>query len=141
MRSSPHSSTMKGVVSSASAAAFVGLQIPSLYGGKFSTCFWNIGVINGGSINIAFADATANYWAAVYTEPAGVTLQLKCEYPYARYTALESDNALAAPVDAVADYQINPDPARATRSELVSGAASSADRSRSRYAIPRRRPR
>ncbi len=99
-----------GVVFACAAALAGAYTIPSLYGGKDSTCFWNIGVVNPHSINIALADTNANYWAAVYTEPAGATLQLKGAYPYARYMALQSYNALSAPVDAVADYQINPDP-------------------------------
>jgi hypothetical protein len=98
------------VVFAAAATVAAAYTIPSLYGGKGSTCFWNIGVVNPHYINIALADTNANYWAAVYTEPAGATLALKGEYPYARYMALQAYNSLAAPVDAIADYQINPDP-------------------------------
>lgn len=97
------------VFAAAAAAGTGAATLPSLYGGKGSTCFWNIGVVNPHALNIALADTNANYWAAVYTEPPGATLQLKGEYPHARYMALQSYNALSAPVDAVADYQINPD--------------------------------
>ena len=96
--------------------AFVGLvgaaaayTLPSLYGGKFSTCFWNIGVVNGGTINIAYPDAGANYWGAAYTLPAGATLQLRGQYPHGRYASIESYNVLGVPTDALVDYQINPD--------------------------------
>ncbi len=50
----------KGGVVFACAAALAGAYtIPSLYGGKDSTCFWNIGVVNPHSINIALADTNA----------------------------------------------------------------------------------
>ncbi len=94
------------VASVAGAAAYT---IPNLYGGKDSTCFWAVGVINGGTLNIAYPDAGANYWAAVYTVPAGATLELKGEYPRARYASVESYNAVGVVTDALVDYQINPD--------------------------------
>ncbi len=94
-------------VSAAGAAAYT---IPNLYGGKDSTCFWSVGVINGGKLNIAYPDAGANYWAAGYTLPAGATLELQGEYPHARYASVESYNALGVVTDALVDYQINPGP-------------------------------
>ncbi len=93
-----------GVVAVAAAST-----LPNLYGGKYSTCFWNIGVINGGTMNIAYPDASANYWGAAYTLPAGATLELHGEYPHARYASVESYNALGVPTDALVDYQITPD--------------------------------
>ena len=97
------------VVLVASAAGAAAYAIPNLYGGKDSTCFWAVGAINGGTLNIAYPDAGANYWAAVYTVPAGATLELKGEYPRARYASVESYNALGVVTDALVDYQINPD--------------------------------
>jgi hypothetical protein len=94
------------VASLTGAAAYA---IPNLYGGKDSTCFWAVGAINGGTLNIAYPDAGANYWAAIYTVPARATLELKGEYPRARYASVESYNALGVVTDALVDYQINPD--------------------------------
>jgi hypothetical protein len=84
-------------------------NLPNLYGGKDSTCFWNIGVVNDGSINIAYPDADANYWAAGYTAPPGATLRLKGEYPHARFVSISSYNLLGVPSDALVDYQLTPD--------------------------------
>lgn len=84
-------------------------DLPDLYGGKGSTCFWDIGVVNGGTINIAYPDAGANYWAAGYTLPAGATLQLHGQYPHARFASVQSYNLLGAGVDALVDYEIDPD--------------------------------
>lgn len=87
--------------------------LPDLYGGTDSTCFWNIGVVNGGTINIAYPDAGANYWAAGYTLPAGATLRLHGEYPHARFASLQAYDLLGVGVDALADSMIEPDPGSA----------------------------
>ncbi len=78
-------------------------------GGPFSDCFWTVGVINGGSSNIAYPDAGANYWAAVYKLPPGATLTLKGRYPHARYASLNAYTGGGVIQDALADFQINPD--------------------------------
>jgi hypothetical protein len=93
----------------AMAAAAAAYTIPNLYGGTDSTCFWNIGVVNGGTINVAYPDAGANYWGAQYTLPPGAKLELKGEFPHARYTSIQSYNTLGIVTDALVDYQINPD--------------------------------
>jgi hypothetical protein len=107
---------LSGVVVLAACVAVAGADtvagaytIPNLYGGKDSTCFWNIGVINPRYINIATQDTDANYWAAAYTLPAGARLQLKGKYPHGRYVSIQSYNLLGQVVDAVSDHQINPD--------------------------------
>ena len=55
--------------------------------GKFHDCFWSIGAINGGAMNIAYPDAGANYWAAGYAVPAGATLELTGTFPHARFAS------------------------------------------------------
>ncbi len=97
-----------GAVSAIGAPAAPRSVIPNLYGGRFSTCFWNVGVVNGGTINIAYPDANANYWGAMYTLPAGATLKLTGQYPHDRYSSIQAYNALGVVQDALADYQINP---------------------------------
>lgn len=80
------------------------------FSGEFSDCFWSVGAINGGSLNIAYPDAGANYWAALYTVPQGATLRLRGTYPHARYASIQAYNGLGAIQDALADFQIEPDP-------------------------------
>jgi hypothetical protein len=87
--------------------------VPDLYGGEDSTCFWSIGVVNGGTINIAYPDAGANYWAAGYTLPAGATLRIHGEYPHARFASVQAYDLLGAGVDALDDTMIEPDPGSA----------------------------
>jgi ATP-dependent protease HslVU peptidase subunit len=87
--------------------------LPDLYGGEDSTCFWNIGVVNGGTINIAYPDAGANYWAAGYTLPVGATLRIHGEYPHARFASVQAYDLLGVGVDALGDTMIEPDPGSA----------------------------
>lgn len=94
----------------AAAAPAGAAEVPSLYDGKFSTCFWNIGVITPRYINIATQDSKAYYWASVYTVPPGATLQLQGRFAHARYMAIQSYDLAGVGTDAVADYQIDPDP-------------------------------
>lgn len=80
-----------------------------IVGGKFSDCFWTVGAVNDQKINIAYPDAGANYWGAMYTLPDGATLKLKGEFPHARYASAQAYNTLGFVQDAVADFQLNPD--------------------------------
>ncbi len=97
------------VVAAVAPAGASAVTIPKITGGKFSDCFWTVGVVNGGTINIAYPDAGANYWGAIYTLPAGATLRLKGSFPHARYVSVQSYNAFGTVQDALADFQINPD--------------------------------
>ncbi|HET9104289.1 MAG TPA: hypothetical protein VFN55_13125 [Solirubrobacteraceae bacterium] len=108
-----------GLVALTVAGTAAAYSLPELYGGRDSTCFWNIGVVNGGTINIAYPDADANYWAAGFTLPAGATLQLHGAYPHARFASISSYNLLGVPLDALVDYQITPD--RGSRNPFRSG--------------------
>lgn len=78
-------------------------------GGRFSDCFWTIGAVNGGALNIAYPDAGANYWGAVYNLPPGATLTLSGRFPHSRYASLNAYNSVGAVQDALADFQINAD--------------------------------
>ncbi len=86
-----------------------GLPPVDVTAGAFSDCFWSVGAINGGSLNIAYPDAGANYWAALYTVPEGATLRLHGRYPHARYASIQAYSALGGIEDAIADFQLDPD--------------------------------
>jgi len=82
---------------------------PLLYGGEFSTCFWHVGAIGVESYNIAYPDAGAHYWGAMYTPVAGAKLRIKGTFPYARYSSINAYDRLGAIQDTVSDFQWNPD--------------------------------
>ncbi|MFN8132822.1 MAG: hypothetical protein U0R70_14860 [Solirubrobacteraceae bacterium] len=83
-----------------------------LPGGTDSTCFWYYGAFGGSpkTFNMAYPDAGARYWGAIFRRPPGSTLKIHGLYPHARYTSLISYDALGQIVDGLADYQIDPDP-------------------------------
>jgi hypothetical protein len=85
------------------------LSASDLVNGEFSDCFWSIGAINGGKINIAYPDAGANYWAAQYVIPNGATLRIKGTFPHARYSSIMAYDLLGAVQDGIGDFQIDPD--------------------------------
>lgn len=104
-----------GLAVLATGAALLGVmsgpaQAVPLGPGKFADCFWTVGAANATAMNVAFPDADASYWAAYYILPAGAKLQLEGRYPHSRFAAIQSYNLMGSPVDALADYQINPDP-------------------------------
>ena len=80
-----------------------------LYGGTYSDCFWHVGAIGVESYNIAYPDAGAHYWGAIWTPVPGATLRLKGKFPFARYTSLNSYDRLGAIQDTLSDFQWTPD--------------------------------
>jgi hypothetical protein len=81
-----------------------------LVGGRFSDCFWRYGAFGVHDFNIAYPDAGATYWAAGFRRPPGSKLILRGRYPHARYMAMQTYDILGRGVDALADYQIDPQP-------------------------------
>lgn len=60
-------------------------------GFEASTCFWKGPyVIEIPEAAAAFADTGAAYWSAKYTQPEGVTLKIKGDFPHARYISINS---------------------------------------------------
>jgi hypothetical protein len=80
-----------------------------IVGGRFSDCFWQYGAFGVNDFNIAYPDAGATYWAAGFRRPPGSKLVLSGRYPHARYMALQTYDILGRGVDALADYQIDPE--------------------------------
>ena len=74
------------------------------------TCFWSRGPVSKDPyMNIAYPDAGVFYWSAMFTIPSGATLQLEGEFPHSRYMSLISYDGRGAPVEALADYLIQPE--------------------------------
>lgn len=85
---------------------------PILVGGSGSNCMFYYGPfgVGQGKENVAFPEAGANYWAAIYSRPAGSTLRLRGIYPHSRYMSFITYRPVGTPLDGIADYQIAPDP-------------------------------
>jgi len=89
----------------------------ALAGGTGHSCFFYYGAVGPSEnsvgekfANIAYPDGNAYYWGAYMRVPAGSTLKLHGQYPYARYMSLIGYNAAGSTVDGVYDESINPDP-------------------------------
>ncbi|MGX1668840.1 hypothetical protein [Streptomyces sp. NPDC055400] len=87
-----------------------------------SSCFWT-GPFTADSdkLNFAYLDTNALYWSSNYTLPQGAKLTLNGAYAHARYQSLNSyDATTAAPLTALNDQQIQPDPG--SRNPYLAGA-------------------
>lgn len=74
------------------------------------SCFWYRGPFSGDPyINIAYPDSSVFYWAAFFTMPEGAKLEVEGEFAYARYQSLISYDPRGKPLEALADYLIEPD--------------------------------
>ncbi len=89
--------------------AGAGADQGDLVGGRFSDCFWNYGAFGVDDFNIAYPDAGATYWVAGFRRPPGSKLTLKGRYPHARYMSMQTYDLLGRGVDALADYQLDPE--------------------------------
>ncbi|MFD3705393.1 hypothetical protein ACFWUP_19820 [Nocardia sp. NPDC058658] len=80
-----------------------------------STCFWGPAFsATEQTLNYAFPDSGALYWAAQFAIPAGAELTLKGEYAHARYQSLNSYNITTnSPTSALNDVSTAPDPGSA----------------------------
>ncbi len=120
---------MRTVVTALAIAATLGLaalptaqaETPNtpgaLIGGTNHNCFFYYGAAGPSenaagekSANIAYPDAGAYYWGAYIRVPAGSTLKLHGQFPYARYMSLVGYNAAGNTIDGLDDEMINPDP-------------------------------
>jgi hypothetical protein len=78
------------------------------------TCFWFRPPVGADPYaNVAYPDAGAYYWTAVFTVPEGAMLDLNGAFPHARYASFISYDENGRPVEALADYRIAPAPGSA----------------------------
>ncbi|MBK6558171.1 MAG: hypothetical protein IPG16_13515 [Comamonadaceae bacterium] len=91
------------------AVPFSVAEIDRLHAGKGLTdCFW-VGTLSPQTFNILSPDLAVVYWISQFKLPAGAKLELKGQYPRARYMSFASYNPVGQPVDGLADDAIRPD--------------------------------
>lgn len=92
------------------AVPFSVAEIDRVHAGKGLTdCFW-VGTLSPQTFNILSPDLAVVYWISQFKLPAGARLELKGQYPRARYMSFASYNPIGQPVDGLADDFIRPDP-------------------------------
>lgn len=104
-----------GLAGQASAAEEVGVPGPR-------NCFFKHGPVSGDPYaNAAYPDAATAYWAAMFNTPEGAKLELKGQFPHARYISFISYDEKGVPHESVADYLIKPQ--SGSTNPFVAGAA------------------
>jgi hypothetical protein len=74
-----------------------------------SSCFWTA-KMDPSYLNFAFPDQNAIYYMGYYTAHEGDSLIITGEFPYARYMSFNVYDNATRSLDALTDYQIQPDP-------------------------------
>lgn len=72
-------------------------------------CFW-LWQADPTVLNVAYPDFAAQYWISAFALPPGAELEIRGEYPHARYMSFNLYDAGAAQVDGLADVLIRPEP-------------------------------
>lgn len=62
------------------------------------------------TLNVAFPDESATYWATRFTSVPGTSLVISGAYPFARYFSFHAYDEPQRPVGSLADIEIDPDP-------------------------------
>jgi hypothetical protein len=89
------------------AVAAIGLSTTSA-SAQTAGCSWPLKG-NNDTLNIAFPDESATYWAAELPPVPVIEAKITGQYPYARYFSFHVYDAAARPVGHLADYQLAPD--------------------------------
>lgn len=105
------------LVSAALCAPFVAEAAPASAAGVEQTagpipgpnsCMWRGPFSADPYMNVAYPDANVFYWSAFFNTPAGAKLAFEGEFAHARYQSFISYDNGGKPVEALADYLIEP---------------------------------
>lgn len=77
-----------------------------------ASCSWPA-KSNPDTINLAYPDLDATYWAHVFVPAPGQRLVIRGEYPRARYFSFHVYDTTAVAIDSAYDQQVAPDPGSA----------------------------
>lgn len=73
------------------------------------SCGWAL-VGSSTQVNALYPDEAATYWVTLLPIPAGGHIEVKGEFPHARYTSLTTFTSQQQSIDGINDTQIVPDP-------------------------------
>lgn len=75
------------------------------------TCQFALTRLDHTTTNVLALDTNAVYWATHYAAAPGTRIRVEGHYPHARYFSWNVYDAAGRPIDALSDFQIQPDPA------------------------------
>jgi len=74
------------------------------------TCQFALTRLDHTTTNVLALDTNAVYWATHYAAAPGTRIRIEGHYPHARYFSWNVYDAAGRPIDALSDFQIQPDP-------------------------------
>lgn len=99
------------VVAAAAIAAWIGWTPGAIAAGSSGVnpqCSWTF-QIGGSQVDATFPDTGARYWGAGFQIPPGGYLEIKGQYPHARYFSFETYTSQSQAIDGLHDAEIGPD--------------------------------
>lgn len=77
--------------------------------GVDNTCVFALVKTDPATVNVAYPDAAAIYWASAYQTVPGMRIRIQGQFPHARYMSFNVYDQAQRPLDAIADMEIEPD--------------------------------
>jgi hypothetical protein len=75
-----------------------------------TTCQFSLTRLDASTTNVLAVDTNAVYWGGTYAGVPGTRIRIEGDFPHARYMSWNLYDSAARPIDALADYQLAPDP-------------------------------
>ena len=99
-----------GVVTVMLAALFLVLPAGAGAQGLDTTCQFSLTRLDASTTNVLAVDTNAVYWGGTYAGLPGTRIRIEGDFPHARYMSWNLYDSAARPIDALADFQLTPDP-------------------------------
>jgi hypothetical protein len=92
------------------AAAVLALPGGAAAQGLDTTCQFALTRLDASTTNVLAVDTNAVYWGGTYAALPGTRIRIEGDYPHARYFSWNLYDSAARPTDALADFELQPDP-------------------------------
>ena len=101
---------MRAGVAGLIAALTLALPAGAAAQGLDTTCQFSLTRLDASTTNVLAVDTNAVYWGGTYAGIPGTRIRIEGDFPHARYMSWNLYDSAARPIDALADYQLAPDP-------------------------------
>jgi hypothetical protein len=101
---------MRARVVLAIAGALLALPGGASAQGLDTTCQFSLTRLDASTTNVLAVDTNAVYWGGTYAALPGTRIRIEGDYPHARYMSWNLYDTAARPIDAIADFQLAPNP-------------------------------
>src|SRR5918997_6566924 len=101
---------MRGRIALAIATALLALPGGASAQGLDTTCQFSLTRLDASTTNVLAVDTNAVYWGGTYAALPGTRICIEGEYPHARYMSWNVYDSAGRPIDALADFQLAPNP-------------------------------